>query len=311
MYSHTLSEHERKDFAARILRTLPTGMRRVDLYLRHPNAPKITKPLARELFVRFGYRGDGTTLVREKPVSAQPPTLTRRLSILRRFDENPWRHEVQIPLLFGTLVLGWVVAPFPSVGYWTRCVRDSWRSHTSTLAGQLGTSLVESGRIPPLAPDTGDFLRGKAFVDTMHFMADTGEVCTVASYRPDKPEFSENAADLLNAVVREGDTIGVSNVSAGALCVGGSDDVATRLMTVARELVALDCRLAGELRLMTVSGGRSRAKSAYRIAPSVDPVNDHRIEPLGAKLHRIIGESNQKRNPFHTVGAGSVSWGQR
>lgn len=190
----------------------------------------------------------------------------RRLFIVRH-EDRPWTRECLLPVIFGVHLLGWVGAPLPRMEYWTRYVRSSWARWIGEYAGHAGERMIRLGLIPEIETD-GPILRKKSLMNLASHISDAGEGFGMLSLQPDRPEMAESHADLLRALVREGDAVGVGESGAVALCIrGSSEGIRSRLDSALADAVEVDWRLSGELRYGYCVEGRFRDVAIHHLRP--------------------------------------------
>ena len=190
----------------------------------------------------------------------------RRLFIVRH-EDRPWSRECLLPVIFGVHLLGWVGAPLPRMDYWNRYVRSSWARWIGEYAGRTGERMIRLGLIPEIETD-GPILRKKSLMTLASHMSDTGEGFGMLSFQPDRLEMAESHADLLRALVREGDAVGVGDSEAVALCIrGSSEGIRSRLDSALADAVEVDWRLSGELRYGYCVEGRFRNVAIHHLRP--------------------------------------------
>ncbi len=190
----------------------------------------------------------------------------RRLFIVRH-EDRPWTRECLLPVIFGVHLLGWVGVPLPRMEYWTRYVRSSWARWIGDYAGRTGARMVRLGLIPEIETD-GPIIRKDSLMTLAAHMSDAGEGFGMLSLQPDRLEMADAHADLLRALVREGDAVGVGDSGAVALCIrGSSDGIRSRLDLALSDAVEVDWRLSGELRYGYCVEGRFRDVAIHHLRP--------------------------------------------
>ena len=190
----------------------------------------------------------------------------RRLFIVRH-EDRPWSRECLLPVIFGVHLLGWVGAPLPRMEYWSRYVRSSWARWIAEYAARTGHRMIRLGLIPEIESD-GPILRKSSLMTLASHMSDEGEGFGMLSFQPDRIEMADAHADLLRALVREGDAVGVGDSGAVALCVrGSSDGIRSRLDSALSDAVEVDWRLSGEFRFGYCVEGRFRDVAIHHLRP--------------------------------------------
>ena len=127
--------------------------------------------------------------------------------------------------------------------------------------------MIRLGLIPEIETD-GPILRKKSLMTLASHMSDAGEGFGMLSFQPDRLEMAESHADLLRALVREGDAVGVGDSEAVALCIrGSSEGIRSRLGSALSDAVEIDWRLSGELRYGYCVEGRFRDVAIHHLRP--------------------------------------------
>ena len=261
----TYNRGEQDELAQQVLSTLPSSMSHVRLI--SPGQEGGYRQVRFEAN-RSGYvlRHRGEELGSASLLSRELAGKGRRLFILRH-ENRPWTRECILPVIFGVNVLGWVGAPLPAMEYWTRYVRSSWAKWIHDYSRRVGSRMVRSGLLPEIETD-GPIIKRNSLLALASRISDAGEGFGMFYIRPDRLEMADSHADLLRAIVREGDAVGVGDTGAVAMCIRGvPEGIRSRLGGALSDAVELDWRLSGEIRFGYCVSGRFRDVSIDHIRP--------------------------------------------
>ena len=259
-------QRDQDSLVLQMMSTLPTSMGHVRLII--PDSERGGYRQVRYEANRTGHvlRHRIEEISSDKPWGKELSWKGRRLFVVHH-EDRPWTRECILPIHFGVHVLGWVGAPLPKMEYWTRHVRNSWARWIQDFAGRTGSRLIRTGDLPEYETD-GPIFTKRSLMSLASHLSDSGEGFGMLTIQSDRLEMTDSHADLLRALIREGDAVGLGDSGAMALCIrGSSDGIRSRLGSALSDAVEVDWRLSGEIRYGYCVEGKFRDVSIHHIRP--------------------------------------------